>query len=334
MRFGVAFIPGMPYRRVVELAREAEALGFDELYIPDQTFHRDPFALLALCADATERIRLGMAVTNPYTRHPVQIARGAGLVAEVSQGRFVLGIGAGNRPRVLAGMGFEQTKVVQRLREAVDVIRRLLAGETVDYESETLTVRDVSLDFDPGADVPILIGSRGPKVLSLAGEVADYAMLEGLFTPTALDWARARVAEGADAAGRAGSPPLVSWQALVLGDDDLAEQREWKRWASLLIKTTRRPVLERIGVSEESIRWVAEAPPAPGGAGEPSGEGVRPDDVSKLLLVGSPAQVLTRVTELRNRGVAAIACTLFGEPEEIAATMRRFAQQVMDPARS
>src|SRR5687767_15819548 len=109
MRSGVAFIPGMPARDVVALARQAEALGYDDLYLPDQTFHRDPFALLALCAEATERIRLGLAVTNPYTRHPVQIARAAATLAEMSEGRFVLGLGAGNKPRVLAGLGIEPT---------------------------------------------------------------------------------------------------------------------------------------------------------------------------------------------------------------------------------
>ena len=332
MRFGVAFIPAMPAGRVVELAREAEALGFDDLYIPDQTFHRDPFALLALCADATERIGVCLAVTNPYTRHPIQIARGAGLVAEISGGRFTLGLGAGNRPRVLNGFGIEQTKVVDRLRESVDVVRRLLAGETVGYESPTLTLRNVSLDFDPGVPVPIVIATRGPKVLALAGEIADAAMIEGMFMPSALDWAFARIGEGAAAAGRAAPPEIVAWQALFLGDDRLAEQPSLKRWASLLIGTTRPDALARIGVSQESIRAVAEAPPASEGAGERAAD-VRAADVAKLVLVGSPAQVLERVRALREYGVAAVACTLFGEPDEIAATMRRFAHEVMAPAR-
>lgn len=323
MRFGVAFIPGMPYARVVELARVAEELGYDDLYIPDQTFHRDPFALLALCADATERIGLGLAVTNPYTRHPIEIARGAGLVAEIAGGRFSLGVGAGNRPRVLTGHGIEQTGIVGRLREAVDVIRRLLAGETVDHESETLVVRDVALEFDPGADVPVFIASRGPRVLTLAGEIADGVMLEGLFTPGALDWALERVAAGAGAAGRAPERiATIAWQALFLGDADLAAQPMSKRWATLLIGTTRREVLDRIGVSEESIA-----------AATGDGAGVRPEDVSKLLLVGSPAQVLERIAALDARGVSAIACTLFGSDAEIEATMRRFAAEVLEPAR-
>jgi alkanesulfonate monooxygenase SsuD/methylene tetrahydromethanopterin reductase-like flavin-dependent oxidoreductase (luciferase family) len=193
----------------------------------------------------------------------------------------------------------------------------------------------VSLDFDPGAPVPILIASRGPRVLSLAGEIADAAMIEGLFTPDALDWALARIAAGTATAGRpAATVDTVAWQALFLGDADLAEQPALKRWAALLISTTRPAVLERIGVSEESIHAVSQAAVATGGAGEPGGAGVRAEDVSKLLLVGSPAQVLERIEALRERGVSAVAGTLFGGPDEIAPAMRRFAREVIAPARA
>src|SRR5438874_11302359 len=108
MRHAIAFIPAMSIRRTVELARRLEERGYDVLFIPDQTFHRDPFVVLALCAEATSRIGLGLAVTNPYTRHPVQIARAAGVLAEISGSRFSLGLGAGNLPRVLRGFGMQQ----------------------------------------------------------------------------------------------------------------------------------------------------------------------------------------------------------------------------------
>ena len=88
MQFGVAFIPGFPAEQTIGLAAEAERLGYDYLFLPDQTFHRDPFTLLGLCAHATQTIRLGLGVTNPYSRHPVQIARSAGTVADISDGHL------------------------------------------------------------------------------------------------------------------------------------------------------------------------------------------------------------------------------------------------------
>lgn len=331
MRTGIAFIPGMPVGTVVDLAREAEALGYDDLFIPDQTFHRDPFALLALCAKATSKIRLGLAVTNPYTRHPVQIARAAGLLAELTEGRFLLGLGAGNRPRLLAGMGIRQTHVLARLREAVEVIRRLVAGETVEYESQTLTLRGVHLDFDPSYPVPIALAGRGPRVLSLAGEIADGAMLEGLFTPSALVWGLARVGAGAALAGRSvADVETFAWQALVLLDDPaLAEQPSLRRWAALLIHTTGRDVLAQIGVSEAAIESVEHEIKARGGVGEPSGDGVGRDDVARLLLVGTPEQLRDRIERLQHGGVSALACVLFGDAAEISRAMRRLAEQVL-----
>jgi alkanesulfonate monooxygenase SsuD/methylene tetrahydromethanopterin reductase-like flavin-dependent oxidoreductase (luciferase family) len=179
--------------------------------------------------------------------------------------------------------------------------------------------------------VPIVLASRAPGVLSLAGEVADAAMLEGLFTPTALEWALGKVADGAAKASRTlDGVETISWQALFLGDDPhLAEQPSMRRWAALLIHTTRPEVLRQIGVSEAAVRAVAADVASRGGVGEPSGDGVTGDDVSKLLLVGTPAQVRDRVEELRERGVSSVACVLFGDADEIATTMRRFAVDVV-----
>lgn len=328
MRFGVTFIPSMPYQQVVDLCCAAERLGFDDFYLPDQTFHRDPFALLMACAIATKQIRLGLALTNPYTRHPVQIARGAGLLAEASDGRFVLGLGGGNKPRLLAGLGIEQTRILTRLREAVEVIRRLLAGDTVSWESSTLVLNDVRLDFDPGHTVPIVMGSRGPAVLKLAGELADIAMMEALSTPTALDWALETLQAGITRSGRSlDGLETVAWQSLFIGDENSLDQRMLRRWAALLIRTTRAEVLDRIGVSEEAKDAVAHEIEASGGAGtELKGAGVPMEDAAKLMFVGEPSYLTERFEYIQHRGVSSVACVLFGGVEEIASTMQRLAE--------
>ncbi|MCL6554615.1 MAG: LLM class flavin-dependent oxidoreductase [Firmicutes bacterium] len=146
MRFGFATIPGEA-AAFTALVRDAEAMGFHQAWVPDQTFHRDVFALLAACATEARRIALGVGVTNPFTRHPVQIARAAATVDEISGGRLTLGIGAGNRRELLRPLGLEQERTAQRCAEAVTVIKGLLRGERVTHESDTLTVRDVALDF-------------------------------------------------------------------------------------------------------------------------------------------------------------------------------------------
>jgi 5,10-methylenetetrahydromethanopterin reductase len=333
MRLGIAFIPGMPASAVVDLAREAEQLGYDDLFLPDQTFHRDPWALLALCAQATSRLRLGLALTNPYTRHPIEIARAAGTLADVSGGRFVLGLGAGNRARVLAGHGIEQRAVVARLRESITVIRRLLAGETVDHRSETLTVNSVALDFQTPHRVPIFIGTRGPRMLALAGELADGVFAEALFTPGAFSWAREQVAVGAARVERsAAEVEMVAWQSLALGADaELATDPVYRRWAALMIRTTQTPVLKAIGVSDEAIRSVAaEVPPDE----EASGAGVAGSDVGKLLMVGTPADIISSADGARHAGAGGLVGIVLGDERIVRETMRRFATDVMPALRT
>src|SRR5688572_9463222 len=126
MKFGFSHRPLQPYTKTVELVQLGERLGYDYAFQPDQTYRQDPFVMLTACALATERIGLGLFVTNPYTRHPALMARAAGVLVEVANGRFVLGIGAANRKQVLEPLGYDTTRTAARIREAVIVIRTLL----------------------------------------------------------------------------------------------------------------------------------------------------------------------------------------------------------------
>jgi 5,10-methylenetetrahydromethanopterin reductase len=327
MRHGIAFIPSMSIRRTVDLARQVEDEGFDMLFIPDQTFHRDPFVVLALCAEATSRINLGLAVTNPYTRHPVQIARAAGVLAEISGNRFALGLGAGNLPRVLRGFGMKQTAVLQRLRESIEIIRRLLGGETITHTSETLTLHEVGLDFAVPCRVPIYIGTRGPKLLALAGEIADGVMMEGMFTSGGLRWALDRVAEGATRAGRSlNELDVVAWQALEVVDRPEDVER-FRAWAGLLIRTTAPDVLLEVGVSQAAIESVAAEVAA--GAREPTGADIPADDIPKLIMAGTTDQISGNVVRLAAAGVDCVAGVVLGDEERIRTTIERYARDVL-----
>jgi 5,10-methylenetetrahydromethanopterin reductase len=321
MKFGVAFIPGFPAEQTVGLAEEAERQGYDYLFIPDQTFHRDPFTLLGLCAHATERIQLGLGVTNPYTRHPVQIARAAGTLADVSGGRFVLGLGAGNGPTVLGGLGLSHEKVIGRVREATDVIRRLLHGETVDYHSPTLTVNSVRLDFDVALPVPIFLASRNPGMLSLAGAVADGVMFESLPTEAAIHYALGQVSAGAARAGRKVDDLVTaSWQMLFFDDDPaLSERADVLRWASAIIASTRPEVLHTLGIEA----------PQPGGPGRSGPPHASPEDALKLFTMGSCAAVIRQLSTIGSAGIQLYAGVVHGDAAAIRDTMRRFAAEVM-----
>ncbi len=328
MRFGAAFFPAMPVEEAVGLARLAEHLGYEDLWIPDQSFHHDPFVLLAACARATTAIRLGVAVTNPVSRHPVQIARAAATVDEIAGGRFVLGLGAGNRTRVLPALGLPTDRPATRVEEAIEVCRRLLRGREVSVDGRTVRVTGVRLEAG-GREVPIFVGSRGPRVLRLAGAAADGVFLEAMFTPRGLDHALGLVARGAREAGRdPREVETVAWQALRLSTTVAAgDEDRYRSWAALLIRSTRPEVLERIGIPRRTFEPVVTAF---GEGGEAAAGRLVPDEaMARLLLVGGPEGVEAALRAVEERGVDSVAIISFGNTEVVQDTLRRFALDVM-----
>jgi probable F420-dependent oxidoreductase len=159
--------------------------GFDVLTIPDHLVpSMSPFAGAAAAAAVTSHLRVGTLVLNNDLRHPVETAREAATLAVVSGGRFELGLGAGHMKSEYdaAGIRFDSGgRRVDRLIEAVDVIRPLLAGEPVDVDGAHYCVRAEAgeLVATPNVPVPLLIGGNGTRILKLAGRVADIAGLAG-----------------------------------------------------------------------------------------------------------------------------------------------------------
>jgi 5,10-methylenetetrahydromethanopterin reductase len=328
MRFGFCHFPLQPVARSVELIQYAEALGFDFAWVPDQQYYADPFVVLAAAAAATSRITLGLAVTNPYTRHPVQIARAIGTCDELAGGRLVLGLGAANRKQVLEPLGLPTTRTAERLRECVAIVRALLAGERVTFESRNYTLRGIRLNFQPRASLPIYLGTRGPRVLELAGEVADGVFLEVLHTPTALDWALGHVADGAARAGR--SPDAldtVCWQPgdVLASEHDLTLAH--RSFVAHMIGGTRPDVLAHIGVRPAVVAAV-KADYAAGGP-DAAAHHVTPIEVDQLTMIGTPEQLRAKLRAVAARGVQSAAWVLLLPPEQLRETLRRLAGEVL-----
>jgi 5,10-methylenetetrahydromethanopterin reductase len=183
-------------RRVEEI----EGLGFGYLWLTDSSLHaRNCYSYLTLAAAHSTRLRLGTAVTNPVTRHPAITAAAAATVDEISGGRLILGIGAGDRPLLALGL---RPSPLADLEAAIAGIRRLWQGEELDLRAPGFTMNGAHLRFPARAGIEVFVSASGPKTLELAGRVADgVILLVGLFSE-ALDWAVSRVEQGARAAGR------------------------------------------------------------------------------------------------------------------------------------
>ena len=166
-------------------ARRAEELGFDVVTVSDHVGppRMSPMATLSAIATATTRIRLGTFVVNNDMRNPVQLAWEAVTLDRLSHGRFELGIGAGHTPHeyTATGLEFDPPAVRKaRLIESVRVIRRLVDGETVDFDGEYVRVSGAEVGRSTQDRLPILIGGNGAELLGAAGELTDIVGLQGL----------------------------------------------------------------------------------------------------------------------------------------------------------
>jgi probable F420-dependent oxidoreductase len=165
-------------------ARRFEQLGYDMWWVPDHVGMFDPFAALVAAAGATERMRVGTYVLNVEFWNPLLLARAAATAHIVTDGRLVLGIGAGHAKVEFdqAGLAYPSGgRRVDRLAACVPALRRLLAGEAVD--DPFLGLAGAATGLAP-VDPPVLVGGNGDRVLQVAGQHADMVGLVGFTSGT------------------------------------------------------------------------------------------------------------------------------------------------------
>jgi len=185
-RFGVSIWHAQSRAEFVEKARKVEALGYDTLTLPDHLTDRiAPMPALISAAEATKHIRVGTNVLNNDLRHPVLVAREAATVDLLTDGRFQLGLGAGSIQSQYeqAGLTFDTGATrVERLAEAVTIIKCLLKGEQVTFAGRHYRVSGHTIAPLPvqKPHPPILIGGNGERLLTLAAREAEIVGLSGL----------------------------------------------------------------------------------------------------------------------------------------------------------
>lgn len=131
---------------------------------------------LTVIATYTNHIKLGPGVTNPYLHHPVTTAQGVASLNEIAPGRVVCGIGVGDRT-TLEMLGYELKEPLQAIRESVEVIRKMLSGETVQYQGAKFNVKGGRFNFKVKDRIPVYIGAQGPKMLQLASQIGDGVLI-------------------------------------------------------------------------------------------------------------------------------------------------------------
>jgi alkanesulfonate monooxygenase SsuD/methylene tetrahydromethanopterin reductase-like flavin-dependent oxidoreductase (luciferase family) len=173
--------PNPGHRLMLEDGQRIEQLGLDSLWLPDHFYFERPsgidpypevWTLLSALAATTERIKLGTNVLAATFRHPALMAKMAGAVQDLSDGRFILGLGAGNQTHEHAAFGFDFAHRIGRFKEYLPIMTGLLKGETVTFDGRYFTLNEASLrTFVP--PVPVWVASGGPQMYELTARYAS-----------------------------------------------------------------------------------------------------------------------------------------------------------------
>jgi 5,10-methylenetetrahydromethanopterin reductase len=194
-----------PIRDGIRYARYAEARGFEAVWQAESRLVREATVPMAAYAAHTTRIRVGSGVVNTWTRNVALLAATFVTLDDLAPGRIILGLGAWWDP-LARKVGINRTSPLQCMRETVEACRRLFTLEEVTYHGEFVRLDGVRIDVVHGETgprrIPIYIGATGPKMLELAGEIADGVLLNYMVSPAYNDAALERIAAGARRAGR------------------------------------------------------------------------------------------------------------------------------------
>jgi 5,10-methylenetetrahydromethanopterin reductase len=243
---------------------------------------------------------------------------------EMAPGRMILGIGAYWDPLAWK-QGIERTKPVRQMREYIEVVRRLLAMEDVDYDGEVVKVRDIRLELGKGAErrpkhVPIYIGATGLQMVNLTGQVADGILLNAFTSLGYQTKALERLDEGAKRAGRSleeiDKPQLV---AVFLSDDGESARHEARHMATMYLG--QQPHIAKASGIEQALiddvnRAMGGWPPEPDGIDKAMA--LVPDEVvDELCAAGTAGQCRERVSRYVKDGVHPIVMPLTANYDEV-----------------
>lgn len=309
MRFSIRLNNDLPLPLYVELAQAAEEAGFDQFWVSNDLFLRSAPVILAALAGATRKIELGTCILNPYTIHPSEIAMLAATMDELTGNRFNLGLAAGAGD-FLKWVGIEQKRPLTAMRETIITIRRLLAGERVEFNGRFLPWNNEAyLRFPTPRQTPIYLGAMGQKMLELAGELAD-GVLPLLFPPEHYHTVAPLITKGY-AKRDSGLAPL-DFAACIwvsLDEDGAAARRELAQKVAYYGHALSPLILQQLGLAQADFANIEQAMMVEND--EEKAIGLVTDQMLQIGVVGTPQGLLPRLEGLASAGAKHLS---FGPP--------------------
>jgi 5,10-methylenetetrahydromethanopterin reductase len=324
-RFELALYPTRAPGESVRLAVRAEALGLETAWVIDSpVLWRELWVTMTAIGAATSRLRVGSAVTTGVTRHPSVTASAAASLAELTGDRFLLGLGSGDSSLATTG---GRPQRLGEFRETVQALRALLAGETAAVGATKIQMRWTS-----GSRVPIYVAASGPRMLELAGALADGVIMMVGVSEAIVRAAIEHVRGGARAAGRRPEDvDLVLWTACAVSDRAPADAVEAVKAnvARAVIRTLPHPLppghQEIVARIRQAYDYAYHSTPL-----APHGNLVPDTLVPDFAVAGTSADCAAALRRIAGCGVNAIALALPDAPfEDRGAVLARLAAEVL-----
>lgn len=249
MRIGAMIGGRQDLEGLVARTQELEAQGFDSAWMPN-VFGLDAMAAFTVVGRETERIELGTAVVPTYARHPVTMAQQALTVQAASGNRFALGIGLSHKFVVEDMWGLSFEKPALHMRDYLEALLPLLRGGEVNVENDSYRIH-ATYGVPDTEPPPVLIAAMGPRMLALAGSVADGTSLWMTGPDTIEGYIAPALREAAERAGREQAPRIIAAFPIALTDDpDDARKRVGRMLAGYSGIPSYRAMLDREGAAE------------------------------------------------------------------------------------
>ena len=300
-KFGIEFVPKEVYWRTTYYAIQAERGGFDNLWITDHFINRNVYVTLSMILAHTNKIIVGTGVTNPYLLSPISTAGAVASLNEIGPGRTICGIGAGDLT-TLQQAGVEAIKPLSAMRESINIIRSLTSGNAVqNFEGKVYKIQAANLAFKVRQKIPIYVGAQGPKMLKLAGEVGDGALINASH-PQDLENAVRAVKEGALSANKpVDSVDIVAYTSFSVNKDEEKALKAATPVVSFIVAGSPDGILEKHSISLEVAKEIRESlvkGDFPGAFSK-----VTPEMVDSFAVCGTPDKCIEKVSTILKTGV-------------------------------
>ena len=332
LSFGVTVLPDPPYTRLVEVLREAERQGFDHGWTYDShILWQESYALMAIAATQTEKIKLGHCVTNPGIRDPTITASWYATMQDISNGRMVMGIGRGDSSRRVVGL---KPVRVDEFERRLRMIKDLMNGRTVDWNGKELELRWARKELP---QIPMYVAGYGPRALGVAGRLGDGVIIQ-LADPHIIEWIMETARGAAEQEGRDPEALRCIVCAPSHVSDDLEDVREQVRWFPAMVSNHVMDLIERYGEDSEEIPTaLTDYVKARkfydykehSRVGAKHGEFVTDEICDRFCILGNTDQIAAKLRELESIGVDQFDIYLMtkGQNETLAAYGRQIIPQ-------